>query len=409
MIEEFNVNDIAHIVIEQIPYLESVSYSIMLPGGLVGDDEKTIGASLFLPEITSRGTKKYSAKELNDKLDGLGVNHGESASLDSFIYKGTCLSENINETLSLVLDMIYEPSFPEDEVDNIRDLCLQDLLSNEDNPAKLVIKKLINKYHKSPFNRDADGEKEGIENTTLKDIKDLYEKYYSSKILIVLAGNISDDAILFLKDYFKNKKVANNLKPFEYSNIHKPQYLHIDYDSEQTQIALAYNGPLMTSPDYYTALLASEILSGGMFGRLFIEVREKRGLVYAIYSQFSANKYSGESILYTGTTPKNAKETLQVSLDTISSLGENLSEEELIRAKNNLKSGILIRGETSLARSSNIAFDMWQLGYNREKEFIIDSIDKVTSDDIKNYLQKYPYKNYTIVSLGKKEIKGVID
>lgn len=409
MIKEFDINDVAHVVIKQIPYLESASYDIMIQGGIVSDSEKTIGASLFLPEITSRGTKKYSAKVLNDKFDSLGVNHVESSSLDAFVYKGTCLSENIKETLSIVLDMIYEPAFPEEEVDNIRESCLQDLLANEDNPSRLVIKKLIEKYHDAPFNRDSDGNKKGIENTTLNDIKNLYNKYYTSKILIVLAGNISDDTAVFLDEYFKNKKALNKQEILTYSKDCKFQYFHIDYDSAQTQVALAYKGPLITSPDYYTALLASEILSGGMFGRLFIEVREKRGLVYAIYSQFSSNRYSGETILYAGSTPKNAKETLQVSLDTISSLGDNLSEEELIRAKNNLKSSILIRGETSLSQASNIAFDMWQLGKYRGNDFIIDSINKITCEDIKRYVEEYSYKNYTMVSLGKEEIKGVID
>lgn len=406
--EFYNLKEAARLVVHKMPYLNSVSYNIWIPGGIVADSENKLGSTLFIPDMTMRGFKSHDARWVSEELDGVGLSHSEITSLDAFVYQGTCLSETALPALKTILDSIYLASFPEDEVDNVREMCLQDLEASEDNPSRLVVNKLIEKYHTAPFNRSLDGKKEGIIATTLSDIKELYSKYYSNGPLIVLAGDVKDDLVSYIKSYFDNKDLKDNYQRLTLNETHSFEYFHVDYNSEQTQIALASPAPNALSEDYYVARLTSELLSGGMFGRLFLEVREKRGLVYTVYNRYASNQYYGKNVLYAGTTPKNASETLTVALDTIRNLSNDLTEEELIRAKNNLKSLILIQGESSLSRSSNIAVDMWQLGEYREKDFIISKINEITINDIKNYLVKYPYENYTVVSLGKEEIKGVI-
>ncbi|MGI6680812.1 MAG: M16 family metallopeptidase [Bdellovibrionota bacterium] len=403
----YSIGENVRVVLYKMSYLNSVSYSIWLPGGGVADTEDKIGASIFLPEITARGILGFDAKALSDAFDGLGVSHGEYTFLDSFVYQGTCLKHTAKDVLSKVLDMIYKPTFPKEEIENIREACLQDLQALEDNPSKLVIDKLNEKYHNAPFNRGGNGTRKGILETSLKDIKALYDKYYKARVLIVLTGNFDDDILKYLEDYYSDKKLKSEYEKPSYTHRDSFNYFHFDYDGEQTQIAIASKAPSVLSEDYYAARLASELLSGGMFGKLFLEVREKRGLVYAVKNFYISNQYYGKNVLYAGTTPKNAKETLRVVLNTIKTLGDNLTKEEFLRAKTNFKSKILIQGESSLSRASRIAVDMWQLGKYREKEYIINKIDALTIDDIKEYLKKYPYKDYTIVSLGKDEISEV--
>lgn len=408
--KRFTVRDSVRFAWYNMPYLKTVSYSIWVSGGIVADNPKKLGTSLFLPEITMRGNSSHNAQESIKYLDSAGASHSESASLDAFVYQGTATYENIGNVLSEIFRSLYEPTLPEDEVDNIREVLLQDLKAIEDNPQRLVINKLIEKYHKAPFNRCGDGTKEGIEATTIDDIKEIYNKYYgATDVLIVLAGNDSlKEHINTLQDLFNKMKVAKPIEKLVCSDTHtKNEYYHVDYSSEQTQIALASPAPNALSDDYYVARVTSELLSGGMFGRLFSEVREKRGLVYSVYNRYVANQYYGKNVLYAGTTPKNAKETLDVSLETIRTLGDNLTEDELTRAKNSLKALILIQGESSLSRAASVAYDMWLFDDYREKDFMVEKINAVTLDDVKAYINKYPYENYTLVSLGKNEISGI--
>jgi predicted Zn-dependent peptidase len=148
--------------------------------------------------------------------------------------------------------------------------------------------------------------------------------------------------------------------------------------------------------------MAVGILSGGMAGRLFIEVREKRGLVYRVSASHSAARKRAAIICYAGTTTDRADETLQVMVNELRNLSKGVSEEELQRAKADLKSRIIMSSESSSARAGAIISDYWNLDRVRSLEEIKASIDKVSSQDIERHLNEFPVKPITLVTLGQK-------
>jgi predicted Zn-dependent peptidase len=141
-----------------------------------------------------------------------------------------------------------------------------------------------------------------------------------------------------------------------------------------------------------------------MFGRLFIEVREKRGLCYSVYSRHSGGKNAGSVFAYAGTTPERAKETLTVMLDTIKSLSGSVTQEELDRAKVNLKSALIIGEESAASRAGSNAGDYWLQSKVRTLDEISEQIDKVTAADIDKYISDYSPDKHSLVTLGPKEL-----
>ncbi len=154
---------------------------------------------------------------------------------------------------------------------------------------------------------------------------------------------------------------------------------------------MAFPFPIYGDPDYYAASVALEILGGGMTSRLFREVREKRGLVYSVSAMFAPNGEFGAGYLYAGTTPEKASETVKVMLDELRLLqDEGVSEDELARAKTQLKSELVMRGESSAARMGALARSWW---FERKLTTIQElkaAVDGVTTEQILGLMRRYP-------------------
>ena len=141
-----------------------------------------------------------------------------------------------------------------------------------------------------------------------------------------------------------------------------------------------------------------------MAGRLFVEVREKRGLVYNVSSSHSSNRLYGAVFASAGTTPENAQETFDVMLEQLSSLEQGATEDELKRAKADLKSKLIMRSDLNSSRVSSIINDTWNLKRVRSLEELKTGIDSVTSEDIIRYSKEFRLNPLTVLSLGKKSI-----
>jgi predicted Zn-dependent peptidase len=163
------------------------------------------------------------------------------------------------------------------------------------------------------------------------------------------------------------------------------------HEGNQEHIGMAFPFPIFGDPDYYAASLVSEILGGGMTSRLFREVREKRGLVYSVAAIFAPNGTFGAEYLYAGTTPEKAHETVQVMIEELRKLREEgVSEDELARAKVQLKSELVMRGESSAARMGALARSWWYERKLTTIQELKEAIDRVTTEQIIGLLRRFP-------------------
>jgi predicted Zn-dependent peptidase len=185
----------------------------------------------------------------------------------------------------------------------------------------------------------------------------------------------------------------------------RPGYRHVFQGTAQEQIGLAYPTAALGEPGYYDARMAIEVLSGGMSGRLFTEVREKRGLCYSVRAMHGNVRGAGTVFAYAGTTPERAQDTLDVLSHELVRLAEGVTDEELARARTGLLSALIMQSEATRARAVFLARDQYLLGRVRTMDEIREAIEQVTPDSIQETLRRLPARDFTIATLGPQELK----
>jgi predicted Zn-dependent peptidase len=257
----------------------------------------------------------------------------------------------------------------------------------------------------SPLGRNTMGKKEELEKLTLDLCKtDHASRYQPGEAILAVAGNVDFDAISSeVEKYFggwtpKPQTPVKLLPP--------PGNYHFELTpSEQTHIGIAYPSVPETHDDYYTARMAIECLSGGMSGRLFTEIREKRGLVYSVGASYTSLRGIGTIFGYAGTSNDRAQATLDCFVAELHRLSEGVKQDELDRAKIGLKASTIMSGESTGARAGAIAHDFFMRGRIRTLKEITDAIDSVSVDQVNAYLKQNKPGPFTIVIVGPKELK----
>jgi predicted Zn-dependent peptidase len=175
---------------------------------------------------------------------------------------------------------------------------------------------------------------------------------------------------------------------------------HIEHESAQTHIGLAWDSVPYRDERYYLAWAAVSLLSGGMSSRLFTEVREKRGLCYAISASLSTLRDEGRVFAYAGTTPERAQETLEVTVAEVMRLHEGITEDELQRCKARAKSSLIMQQESTTSRSSSLARDMYFLGRVVTLDEVNDRINALTVSQVRDFAIESAPKSMVLVTLG---------
>jgi predicted Zn-dependent peptidase len=393
------------VILEPMPHFESVSVELHVPGGLIHDDSNTLGVSLLFSELIERGVDGYSSRELSDAFDKLGARHGTSTGSDRFVYRATALKDVLQETLSLLSLKVLAPTFPEQEIAPIKELLVMDARSVDDNPARRTNMELSKRFMPAPYNRLSVVDLETVDSISRQSALNIQNTFIKPKgSILSIAGNFEPKSILsVITSLFGDwKGEAPSLPSF--TGIQPPTKTHLQRETSQVQICLAYPSAKFGDPLYYASKVANEVLSGGMFGRLFIEVREKRGLCYSVYSRHQGGRFAGSVSAYSGTTPERAKETLTVMMDTIKGLRGTVTDEELIRAKANLQSNLVIGEESAASRAGSNAGDYWISGRVRTLKEVSEAIQQTTTVEIDKTIELYDPSNYTIVTLGSTDI-----
>ncbi len=407
--EVFKFNNGLTVIVEEMDTVKSAAYSLSIPCGVLYDDLGRVGTSLILTELTTKGAGSLDSRKLSEAFDSIGARHSESAGMYSSSYSGSLLAENLEAALELVGLMVQEPRFPENDIDPIKSLLAQDVRALLDNPSRRVMHELGLRYYPAPFNRPSVGVAQDLEVTGLADIKALFAKAYTPKgAILSIAGNVKSSEIQRIGEKYFGKWQGGDSPIPSMTALPPRSNHHIHSDSAQLQIALAYPSVKFAEPFYYASRVMSDVLSGGMFGRLFIEVREKRGLCYSVYSGTSSTKLSGVTMAYAGTTSERSQETLDVMLEVLRGLKGTISDEELKRSKANIKASLVMSEESSSARAGANANDWWWLKRIRSLDEIKAGIESVTKDELDLYVSQYPCVEPMVVTLGsrKLEVKG---
>ncbi len=390
---------------EPMEGVASVAYGFMLPAGASLMPEGCSGAANVIADWIFRGAGDRDSRQLGDELDGLGLQRASSIG-SSFLSMGAALeANNIAQALELYSDIVQKPCLTDERFELARQLAMDNVLSLDDDPRHKVMLKLREQFYPSPLGRSTVGDISELEALTADKTRQIIrDKFNFSQTIFSIAGKYNFDGICRqIEDLFSGAEKRECQTDF---SLQKKSgvYLHIDNDGAQAHIALMTETVKPTDDDYYNARVAVSVLSGGMSARLFTEVREKRGLCYAIGAKYHGLKYAAGIMCYAGTTPDKAQQTLDVVIEQFNRLREGITEEEINRAKVGLKSLLILQSESSSSRAGAIASDYYMFGRVRSLDEIRRRIESTTVDSVLEFLRKNIFKDFTIVTIGPKRL-----
>lgn len=394
------------LVAERMDHLHSVAVRILIPAGGIHDPPRKNGLSNLLTEMLDRGAGSRNSKQLSDAFESLGVDYSIGAGNHCIAVSATCMSENLKPALELLADVLIRPKLPARELSAVKELVNQEIQALEEEPRRQVMLELARQHYPSPYGNDPRGSLESVDSITMADLEKFHrERIHPSATIVGIAGNIEFSKI---EDTLNN--IFGNWKPGKTPKVKQggagKTITHIEKDSEQTHIGLAFPSVRVGDPDYYGALGMVGVLSGGMSGRLFTEVREKRGLCYACWASYSSLREHAAIHCYAGSTTARAQETLEVLVEELKKVSKNLSDEEIDRVKVGMRTSLFKQEDSSAARAHSLSNDWFNLQRIRPIEELETAVAGITTAKIREYIKKHPPVPITLVSMGRNSLNA---
>ena len=392
------------VIFEPMPHVESAAISILVPAGGVRDPQNRCGTASILTEMLPRGAAGLSSRELCAALDNLGLQRNFGTGNAHLTISGATTADRLLQAIPLMAGIIRSPHLEQPDFEASRELAAQSLMSLEDEPRQQLSRMLRKCSYAAPWGNSSDGEPADLPQISLADVSKHHEQFITPHGTIIgVAGNLKyEDVKEALEESFGDWQ-GPAIPPLTPGD-RVPAPYHIEHESSQTQIGLSWDSVPVSSPQYYDAWAAVSLLSGGMSSRLFTEVREKRGLCYAISASLSILKSESRVMAVAGTTPERAQETLDVMVAEIRKLQQGITEEELQRCRARARSSLIMQQESTSSRASSLARDMYLLGEIVTLEQIHQRINDVSVDSVRSYIEAHAPAAMTLVTVGPKSL-----
>jgi predicted Zn-dependent peptidase len=319
-------------------------------------------------------------------------------------------------TMDLMVDILLNPVFPEDEMERERAVILEEIRSIEDTPDDYIHDILIQGFwNDHPLGRPIIGIKSTVGSVTRDSLKDYYHKSYQPrKIILAAAGNLNHEEILdMVKDIIPGSDKVQTF-PVQASPRIEPHISLKKKALEQVHICLGTAGLTHADDARHAGYLLNTVLGSGLSSRLFQTIREERGLAYSVFSYSSSYKDTGMLVVYAGTKKESAEEVVDLILKEFQKLKTTpVPREELEKAKNQLKGNMMLGLESTVNRMSRLAKQEMYFNRHYTLSETLDAINKVTQKDIQNLANRIMDTRYLNlasigpldgISIGKKQL-----
>ena len=381
--------------------VETASVGAWVAVGTRHEEPKLNGISHLLEHLAFKGTKKRTAFSIAEEIEAVGGQLNAYTSRENTAYYAKVLKEDVGLAIDIISDIIQYSTIKSCELERECEVVIQEIHQSYDTPDDII----FDHFHETAYPNQAVGRPvlgnanliKNIDRNTLLDYMRM--QYSASKIVIAAAGNVEHDYLV-------------DLAEGAFSNLHRDlnctneqiSYQGGDYreirDLEQAHIVMGLDGVSYKDPDYYTMSVLSTLLGGGMSSRLFQEVREKRGLVYSVYSFISNFEDGGIFGIYAGSGQNEVRELLPIICCEIQKLTENISDGEIDRARCQLKSSTLMALESTASRSEQIARQLQIFNRIIPVKEVIKRIEEVSATDLKRAAQRLLNSKLTFTALG---------
>ena len=377
------------VVSENVPGLQSASLGIWVTAGGRNERLEQNGIAHFLEHMAFKGTKTRSALQIAEAIEDVGGYINAYTSREVTAYYARVLENDTRLAMDVVGDILLNPIFEPKEIETERHVILQEIGQALDTPDDVIFDWLQEQaYGGQALGRTILGEAANVKGFGRDDLAAFVAEHYGpGQMILSAAGAVDHEALVAQAEGLFGGMVprlapgAENAR-FTGGEIRREKTL------EQAHMALAFEGPGYRDPSFYTAQIYSIALGGGMSSRLFQEIREKRGLCYTIFSQTGAYAETGLNTIYAGTSGEEVGELARLTIDEMKRAADDMSPEEVARARAQMKAGLLMGLESSSSRAERMARMVQIWGEVPPIEETVEKIDNVTTGDVRDFAEK---------------------
>ncbi len=391
------------VVTEHIPYVKSVSVGIWVGAGAVTEAASVNGVSHFIEHMLFKGTDSRNCKMIAEEIDDIGGALNAFTSKDCTCYYIKALSEHLCTSIELLSDMIFNSLFAEEDIRLEKNVVLEEISMNEDSPEDLIHDVLYGTiFRGSSLGMPILGTAQTIDALSRGDIMQYLEQMYNANNTVIsIVGNYDHGELMdCLHKCFGKMRNSLELPRLNQTAFTKTNN-SMTKDIEQLHIMLGYQSFPRTDDRRYALQILNYIVGGSMSSRLFQTVREQYGLAYSIYTQNSAYRDIGISTVYVALNPSNRDDCIGLIEQEIAKVkAEGITDAELSRCKQQLKSSFVLAMESTSARMSAYGQSLLLNNFITDDEEKLRLIDNVTIADVTEVAEAV-YAQPSIITLGQ--------
>jgi predicted Zn-dependent peptidase len=375
------------VISERLEHVRSAAVGYWIGAGSRDETDPEAGVTHFIEHLLFKGTGRHSALEIAEIFDGLGGELNAATAREHTLVYARIPDHHLETAVDVMSDMVFAPAFA--DLDAEREVVLEEIAMYEDAPQDLVhdlIAEAVFDGH--PLGRPVIGTADVISSISRDAIAGYHAaKYVPGNIVVSAAGNVDHDHLVALLETALGRRTQNGesgprVRP-PLVQASAPRLRFQRKDTEQYHVCLGAPGISRSDRRRFAASLLDAILGGSASSRLFQEIREKRGLAYAVYSFVSQYTDAGQVGVYVGTREDNLAEALAITADQIADIAAgNLPERELVRAKENLKGRILISMESTSTRMNRLGKSLISDSELLSLDRIVAEIDAVEAEGV---------------------------
>lgn len=366
------------VITDPMPHIETAAVGVWVDAGARNETKSTNGIAHMLEHMAFKGTTKRSARGIAEEIERVGGFINAYTAREQTAYYARVLKDDVALAVDILADILQDSVFDNEELTREKGVVIQEIGQAEDTPDDIIFDHLQSEaFPDQPLGRPILGTEELVQSFTRETLTNQIRTYYlAPKMLLVSSGAVDHETMVELaKKHFSG--LPGGTAPASASASYRGGEFRAVDDLEQAHLALAFRGFHARDENIYALQVYSTVLGGGMSSRLFQEAREKRGLCYSIHTFGSSFSDTGLFGVYAGTSAKDAQELVTVIAGEMKALASSVAEDEVVRARAQIKSGLLMGLEQASSRCEQIAAQYLTYGRLLDTRELIEKINAV--------------------------------
>jgi predicted Zn-dependent peptidase len=381
------------VITENMPHVRSVSVGVWVRSGSRGEAPDENGLAHFIEHMVFKGTERRSAEAIAREMDSVGGMLDAFTSKEQICFNAKVLDEHLPIAFDVIADLILRPNFDSEDVTKEQQVILEEIKMDMDNPEYLLHEVFTRGFWpEHALGRPILGTPETVKNFNREVSKTRFASWFAPDHLVVTAaGNVAHEQVLDLVTReFGHLQPSGQHAPHIAPRTEAPIHLEKKRDLEQVHLCVGVPSVPLGHEDRFGVAVLNNLLGGGMSSRLFQNIREKRGLAYAVFSEITPYSDAGMLTVYAGSGKETVGQVLDLIVGEFRDLKKSLvTEEELTRSKNHLKGSLMLSLESTSARMSNLARQELYFRRFYSLDEILDSIEAVTREQLQSLARQY--------------------